>query len=114
MLAVDQDATEILGTLLEAGADPDQGNDWKINGLMSAALGGKAEMVELFLGAGADVNASYSEGVPVLWNAVSRGHIDIVRRLLEAGAQVAPARELLLEAAEPHPEIDRLLREAER
>ena len=75
--------------LLEAGASV----VWVDGALVKAARGGRIDIVQLLLEAGADKNA-YDPGFPVLAGrtalaaAAEYGHLEIVRLLLEAGSCV--------------------------
>jgi cytohesin len=78
--------TEIVETLLEAGAEPGRGS---INGktpLAAAAGYGHPDVVESLLEAGADPSASGEDGGPPLGFAMGGGHPEIAERLLDAGA----------------------------
>ncbi len=66
---------------------------------------GHIELVQAFIGAGADINASTRTGWTPLTYAVNEGHTDIIRLLLERGASV----EVLSEAQTA--KMNRLLQE---
>lgn len=60
--------------------------------LLTASMANRAEVVELLLDVGADVNANVVKGgLSPLYAAAVRGHIDVVRLLLNRGAIVRPA-----------------------
>lgn len=79
--------TEIVRTLLDAGASVDAANLRGVTPLHRAVqVGGRC--VALLLAAGADVNATDQVGrTPLHW-AVTYPHVDVVRRLLEAHTRV--------------------------
>ena len=56
--------------------------------LLHAAAWGEAGMVELLLGAGADVGAADVAGYSALHYACASGHVDTVHKLLQAGADL--------------------------
>ncbi len=87
---------DIVGLLIEYGADP---NGLDINGdafLPQAAEMGQLEVVQLLLDAGADVNATMAfgegdkrfENATSLMGAASANHIEIVALLIAHGAEV--------------------------
>jgi len=55
-----------------------------------AAQGGRADLVNLLLTAGANANATSRHGVPPLLPAVVRGDAAVARALIKAGAKVDP------------------------
>jgi cytohesin len=78
--------TEIVKTLLEAGAEPDRG---ALNGktpLAAAAGYGHPGIVEVLLEAGADPNAPREDTGPPLGFALRAEHTGIAEKLLSAGA----------------------------
>jgi ankyrin repeat protein len=111
MNAVDAGDVEVLKALLAAKADPSKPNQYGIGPLMSASMQNKAEMVDLLIRAGADVNAVDKAGTPVLFGSVQMGNLAIFKAMLEAGARVGSKRKLLLDAAKD-PEIKKLLQTA--
>jgi ankyrin repeat protein len=83
---------------LAHGANPNVRGEGGVTPLILAAREGRLAIVEMLLGAGADVNAcsepGYSGGhSTALRCAVVRGQDAIVRRLVEAGANVRPCYE---------------------
>ena len=111
IVAADYGFTDIVKILLENGADPDIldvahvgygvrvlfspdcTHERAINGwsaLMYAAWSGDAEMVELLINAGADVNirAKHSKDETALMVVSEAGHADVVELLIDAGADV--------------------------
>lgn len=79
----------VVKLLLAAGAGvdgEDTSNGW--TPLFTASYYGHAEMVELLLSAGANVNKATYDGSTPLYTASSRGHTKVVKLLLTAGAHV--------------------------
>ena len=112
--AVQKGRTEIVETLLDAGADVNKrtpliaalrqnqveivkillgkGADVNIEngiGLRIAANSGHIVLVKLLLDKGADITLRTSEGETALMDAVREGHIEIVKLLLDKGANGA-------------------------
>lgn len=79
---------ETVHRLLDADVDvaPVADNASQVRPLHSAVAGGNAEVVDLLLEAGADVNVRQSGGFTPLMGAAAAGAEDLVRRLLETGA----------------------------
>jgi cytohesin len=83
-----------IQTELDGGADPSFGDDVSYSPLHVAAQEGKAEVVRLLLGAGADPNKTDEHGNGPLWTAVHQAclahrtdaNLEVVRLLLAAGA----------------------------
>jgi ankyrin repeat protein len=95
--------TEVVGLLLEKGADPKLATRSGINPLMAAAgLGTKEEdtagrfkteadiiaSIDLCLKAGVDVNAVDSRGETALHGAASKGYDQVIKYLAEHGANL--------------------------
>jgi hypothetical protein len=99
MRAVDRNNPRILKALLRAKADPNKGNAYGVNGMMSAAMQGRAELVGILYAAGGNVNARDKNGTPVLYSAVQGGDYETVRVLIEDGADTSVNRKLLLDTA---------------
>ncbi|KAI3327718.1 hypothetical protein HD806DRAFT_531057 [Xylariaceae sp. AK1471] len=77
--------------LLEAAATNDDYTTWCRLALSAAAEGGRLNVVEMILGAGADANVdvvSQWSGETALHIAAGHGHTEIVEALLGAGADV--------------------------
>jgi ankyrin repeat protein len=75
---------EVANVLIDAGADIHARSETGMTGLMSAALGGYADVVELFLQHGADLNAvDTSHQHTALMTAAMKGHVDVVEGLLK-------------------------------
>jgi ankyrin repeat protein len=85
------DAVGASRALLDAGADPNarSANDLWVMPLHSAVAGSHDEVVELLLGAGAEVNATQRHGYTPLHGAAQNGADVTVDRLLAAGADRA-------------------------
>jgi ankyrin repeat protein len=84
---------------VDAGADVNRANQYKIVPLTSAARYGRLEMVEFLVKAGANVNALDTAGTPAIYGALQENHLDVVKFLLKSGAKVGQKRKLLLDAA---------------
>ncbi|KAJ7456174.1 hypothetical protein FB451DRAFT_1512596 [Mycena latifolia] len=83
--------TEIVGILLEKGANINAAGGGYESSLQAAAAGGHTEIVGLLLEKGADVNAAGGRYGSSLQAAAAEGHTDIVGILLERGADVNAA-----------------------
>ena len=81
--AIEGGNPEMVGALLELGANPDTRNDFGSPIIKWAAELGNADVVRLLVDAGSDVDAGAA-----LWTAVSYGHTEVVRLLVDAGADV--------------------------
>lgn len=112
-VAVGKGHADVVDVLIKGGADIELG--WPATNatpLLTAAMGGKDEIVRLLIAAGANVNHSDLGGTP-LSMAIHGGHENVVRLLVNAGATISPfdissASELghtgivkILEGAEP-------------
>ena len=83
---------DIVGVLLEAGADPDTAAMGGITPLMMAASSGDAVSVRLLAQAGADVNATETErGQTALAFAAAFDRPEAIRALADAGADINKA-----------------------
>ncbi|MDI9336409.1 MAG: ankyrin repeat domain-containing protein [Gammaproteobacteria bacterium] len=79
-------AKNVVEFLLEqAELDLDQPNEHGESALMLAALTGQADLVELFISKGAEIN---QPGWTALHYAVTNGHLEIARYLLENAAYI--------------------------
>ncbi|MCG8458612.1 MAG: ankyrin repeat domain-containing protein [Holophagales bacterium] len=85
-LAAETGMTEVVRTLLEAGASPDHGG--ALTPLEAAVLEGDPEIVRLLIDAGADLNRRSGDGFTPLMSASMAGDEELARMLLEAGARV--------------------------
>ena len=79
------DSLQIVGLLLDAGADPNVHGTFEQTPLHQAADTGNLALVRTLLAAGADVNARSDIGPP-LQRAVEKNNAVIVEELLQAGA----------------------------
>ena len=83
------DHLELVRYLISLGVDVDYTGMEEGTPLMLAAFGGKAEHMQLFIDAGADVNLSMPVGgETALHDAAVKGHTDAVKLLIAAGADV--------------------------
>lgn len=83
------ESVAIVRMLLEAGADVNGSTgSTKVTPLMAAADAGNAEILQILLQTGADVDAADSNGNTALMDASLRGYEAIVQQLLDAGANV--------------------------
>ncbi|KAF7343788.1 NACHT and ankyrin domain protein [Mycena sanguinolenta] len=80
--------TEIIGMLLEKGAQVNAGHRELGSPLQAAAVGGHTEIVAILIEKGADINACGGDYGSSLQIAASRGYTEIVRILLEKGAEI--------------------------
>lgn len=85
--------TDVVARLLEAGADPDTGNEGDessmLSPLASAAATGNLELVELLLAHGASIDGpavSGHQGITPLYTAAMSGSVEVVDLLLDRGA----------------------------
>lgn len=78
---------EIAKELLAAGARWDTEDHAHFNGLLSAAVWDRGDLLDVLLAEGADVNWCDAEGANVLGNAVVYESHDVVRRMLALGGQ---------------------------
>ncbi len=113
--AAHHDNAELVGVLLDHGANANVKNRYGVFPLAEAALNGNAAIAERLMAAGADANAVLTGGDTALMAASRSGSAPIVKLLLAHGAQV-DAREtwhgetaLMWAAGENHAEVVRLL-----
>ncbi len=88
LFAMDKGRINIVKILIEAGADPNEADNFGHSALMEAAMLGYTQTVRLLLKAGADINHADHEGNTALIWAATRGYIDIVKMLIERGADI--------------------------
>ena len=86
LAAVKSGDTAKVGQLLAAGADPNVRGQIGLTPLISAALGGRADIAKLLVDKGADVNAKSDNGMTALMVAAAEGHKEVAQLLLEKGA----------------------------
>lgn len=77
---------EVVRTLLDAGADPDHGNDEGYTPLMVAASGGHAGVIHVLVERKANIQAVSSDQRTALRIAAEQGQVDALRALLDGGA----------------------------
>ena len=117
--AVHYDDLATADLLLRAGARTNAANDLGVTPLYLACTNRNATMVEKLLAAGAGPNARLFNGETVLMNCARTGNALSVKALIAAGARVnatEPEHDqsaLMWAAAEKHPDVVRLLIDAE-
>lgn len=84
-----QDATDIVRSLLEKGANPNAANNVGRSALMLATFGQPGAVVEALLRAGASVNARDNRGNTALMAAADCNNAEAVRALLAAHADAS-------------------------
>lgn len=84
-LAVESGLSEIVRTLLEAGANPDNGGS--TTPLDLAVASRDHDLVEILLQAGADIERELEGGHTPLMTAAATGDVMLIKRLLRAGAR---------------------------
>lgn len=86
ILAVMRGKRDVVEFLLKKGASAKVSTKEDVRtALHEAAVGNDAEIVQLLIDGGADVNALARDETP-LFRAVRKGHQDIIKKLLDAGA----------------------------
>jgi len=86
MMAVEYGTDEMVKALLDAGANPSQGNFYKATPLHLSAQMGVSNKIRLLVKAGADVNAQDVSGETPLYKATRYKRSDDVKRLMDIGA----------------------------
>jgi ankyrin repeat protein len=88
MFAVENNSPDVVGVLLDAGADVNARDKRDMTVLMRAVTHKSgSKVVEMLLDAGADVNVAGTSGVTALMLAASKNpDLDVVRALLKSGA----------------------------
>ena len=84
--AVHRDLPELVGLLIDAGANVSVANRYGVQPIALAATNGSAAVLRRLLDAGADPNAAMPGGETALMTAARAGPPDAVRVLLAAGA----------------------------
>ena len=87
-IAAVANASEVVGVLLEGGADPDVADATSATPLHYAAAGHSGPAAAVLAARGADVSAATAKGVTPLHAAARRDAVPVVRVLLEHGADV--------------------------
>jgi ankyrin repeat protein len=82
------DQTDVVRSLLNAGASANISNRYGMTPLIQAAKNGNGEVISMLLDAGADPNATTLEGDNAILNASKTGSVRGVQALIEAGANV--------------------------
>jgi ankyrin repeat protein len=90
--AVMDRSPERVRNILSTGVDIESPDRAGKTALLKAARWGYADMVDLLIAHGADVNARDRWG-PALVRAAADGHLQIVRALVQAGAPIDPIDE---------------------
>ena len=80
--------SELVASLLAAGADPHKINDRGGSALIYASWGGSAAVIDQLLHRRVKVSQQASNGWTALTMAAAKGHPSVVRQLLQAGAPV--------------------------
>ena len=105
------DDADLVGRLLDAGADVAAENRYGVTALSLAAENANVAMVERLLAAGADPNTTLPGGETVLMTAARTGRVGAVRALVARGADITaqePARgqtALMWATAEGHADV---------
>jgi ankyrin repeat protein len=102
---------ETAALLLDAGADANLANEFRMTPLSQACTNGSAAFVRLLLKSGANPNTPIDTGETPLMTCAKTGTVDAVRLLVEYGAQVnakEPAQNqtaLMWAASEKHTKV---------
>ena len=101
----------VIGSLLEAGADPDSATSNGATALMLASASGRADAVKVLLEAGADISATEPvRQESALMFAAAANRLDVMKRLLAAGADVKAATKVVDLKPQTDPEEEEFLR----
>jgi ankyrin repeat protein len=113
--AVHHNDAELVGALIEAGADVAVANDYGATPMSEAAVGANAAVLEALLDAGADVDSTNADGQTALMVVARGGNTEAAELLIDRGANVN-AREqrkgqtaLMWAVAQSHPAMAKLL-----
>jgi ankyrin repeat protein len=90
MRAIERNDVVQVKVLIAGKIDPNLRKDSRASPtfMTFAAYHGRAEILQLLLGAGADVNSADGDMQTPLMQASSRGHVRAVKLLLESGARL--------------------------
>lgn len=86
ILAAQQGNVEVLGYLLQLGADLNQVDLYGNNALWAACFAGSSECIAMLLAAGINIDYQNLTGVTALIYSSSSGKDEVVKQLLQAGA----------------------------
>jgi ankyrin repeat protein len=89
LLATAKNKTDLVETLLIAGADPDVQLKNGMSALHIAAQHNQVDIISLLIDNQADFNLKTEQGSTPLYGAASRNKVASTKRLLEAGADVS-------------------------
>ncbi len=108
---------EIIGILIDAGADVNERDKTGLTVLMATAYRGNNQPLDILLRSGAEINATTKSGQTALTLAVLKRHTETVRFLIEAGADLEIIDEsgntpLMIAENKGFKEIVKLLKEA--
>ena len=87
--ALDQDAPELTGYLIQSGADVNAAGEDRVTPLMLAAARGHAETVKALLAGSPDLEARSAAGKTAIEIAAAANRTDVVSLLRLAGARLA-------------------------
>ena len=116
--AVHGNDDDVADLLIQAGADANVSNDYRMTPLVLACTNANPGMVARLLKAGANPNTIIATGESPIMTCAATGNADAVRTLLAHGANVNAAEPqnnqtaLMWAAAERHPAVVRVLTEA--
>ncbi|AFY93482.1 ankyrin repeat domain-containing protein [Chamaesiphon minutus] len=86
-VAIEQNRSDLVKILLDAGASPDAG-DISYNSLELAARQNDIDIFQLLLAAGADINQEGENDRRIIMTVAKYGNLAMVKLLVEAGAEV--------------------------
>ncbi len=88
MCASRRTQTEVITSLIKAGANVEVKDKFERTAIINASLHGNSEVVDVLIKAGADMEAKDNNGDTALSLAFLHGHIEIVKSIIEAGANI--------------------------
>jgi ankyrin repeat protein len=108
---------EVIGILIDAGADVNERDKTGLTVLMETAFRGNNQLLDILLRSGAEINATTKSGRTALTLAVMKKHTETVSFLIEAGADLEIIDEsgntpLMIAENKGFEEIVKLLKEA--